>query len=166
MADFLLAIEKILKAEGGYVDDPDDYGGETNFGISKRSYPELDIKVLTREEAIAIYKRDYWDKLRLDEANNQDIAEELFDTAVNQGWSAAADYLQEAINLLSYRPSIVQDGIVGPKTLSAVNNCPYPGALLKILNGLQFVKYYEIVKKDTRQLKFFRNWLTRVSFND
>ena len=55
-------IEITLHHEGGYVNDPDDLGGETNFGIAKRFYPDVDIKNLTKDEASDIYRRDYWDK--------------------------------------------------------------------------------------------------------
>ncbi len=57
------AISFVLKWEGGYSNDPYDSGGETKYGISKRSYPNLDIKNLTLEQAKEIYKRNYWDKI-------------------------------------------------------------------------------------------------------
>ena len=69
--------------EKGYVNDPNDPGGETKYGISKRSYPNIDIKNLTLAEAKVIYKRDFWNKLKLDKVNNIQIAGEIFDTAVN-----------------------------------------------------------------------------------
>jgi len=58
--DFDQAVEFTLRWEGGYENDPDDPGGETNWGISKRAYPNLDIKNLTKEQAIVIYESDYW----------------------------------------------------------------------------------------------------------
>ena len=63
---FRKAIEVILKYEGGYVNDPNDLGSETNFGISKRSYPNVDIKNLTKEQAIEIYHRDWWVRYEYD----------------------------------------------------------------------------------------------------
>ena len=63
---FEMAINFVLPQEGGYVNDPDDAGGETNFGISKRKYPSVDIKNLTDLDAVAIYRRDYWDRNFLD----------------------------------------------------------------------------------------------------
>ena len=63
---FSEVIEDTLSHEGGYVFDPDDLGGETNWGISKRQYPDLDIKSLTREDAIDIYYKDYWLKGKVD----------------------------------------------------------------------------------------------------
>ena len=57
-------IEVVLHHEGGYVNDPKDPGGETNYGISKRAYPDVDIKNLTEDGAKDIYRRDYWEKYR------------------------------------------------------------------------------------------------------
>jgi hypothetical protein len=66
---FEMAIDFVLPAEGGYVNDPADPGGETNFGISKRKYPDINIKDLTVAGAITIYRRDYWDRNSLDKYN-------------------------------------------------------------------------------------------------
>lgn len=63
---FEMAIDFVLPAEGGYINDPVDPGGETNFGISKRKYPNVNIKDLTVSDAVAIYRRDYWDRNGLD----------------------------------------------------------------------------------------------------
>lgn len=164
MADFKPAVEKILKYEGGYVNDPLDFGGETNFGISKRAYPNLDIKGLDRETAIGFYYRDYWCKFSGDKIVNQAIAEELMDSAVNMGWCRSVKFLQEALNLLTGSELLI-DGLVGPKTIDAVNEYKYPGAIVKVLNGLQFKRYCEIIEKDPTQRKFFRSWLARVEFN-
>ena len=63
---FLIDPRDGYATEGGYANDPNDPGGETNYGISKRSYPDLDIKNLSLSNAISIYKRDYWDANSLD----------------------------------------------------------------------------------------------------
>jgi lysozyme family protein len=163
MADFGRAVLRVLHAEQGYVNDPDDYGGETKYGISKKQYPALDIKTLTVDQAKNIYKRDYWDKLSLDRLHDQAVAEEIFDTAVNMGWRTAARFVQEAINLLT-ESDLAVDGALGERTIAAVNSCRYPGALLKVLNGLQLGTYIRIVRNDPSQKKFFRGWLNRVKF--
>lgn len=62
-ADFDRVMEFVLRWEGGYVNDPDDPGGETNFGISKRANPDVDIAHLTEEGAKAIYLERYWDPI-------------------------------------------------------------------------------------------------------
>ena len=74
MADFEKAVEFVLRMEGGYVNDPKDPGGETNFGIAKKSYPGVDIKNLTEEQAEEIYKRDYWEKYNIGELASDDLA--------------------------------------------------------------------------------------------
>lgn len=88
-------IAEILKHEGGYVNHKHDPGGETNFGISKRSYPNVNIKKLTIEQATEIYKRDFWDKLKIEELP-VDIRLIYFDCAVNQGPNRAAQLYKEA----------------------------------------------------------------------
>lgn len=112
---FEKAVELILKHEGGYVNHPDDPGGETNFGIAKRSYPDVDIAKLTENDAKRIYKEDYWDKVRGDQMP-AGIALMVFDTAVNMGISRAGKFLQEVVNANPI------DGIIGSGTLSNVDN--------------------------------------------
>ena len=88
-------IGALLKREGGYVNDPNDPGGETNFGITKKTYPNLDIRNLTQADAIAIYQRDFWDAIDADNlpANMQAVA---FDTAVLFGQPAARKMIAKA----------------------------------------------------------------------
>ena len=90
-------IEITLHHEGGYVHDPKDLGGETNFGIAKRWYPDLDIKNLTEEEAAEIYKKDYWDKYKLDEIP-ENLQHIYFDMVVNMGVRNAGKIIQRACN--------------------------------------------------------------------
>ena len=89
---FEKAVEFALSFEGGYSNDPVDPGGETNYGISKRAYPTLDIKNLTREDAVAIYRRDYWDACGCDSMAGP-LATCVFDTAVNCGKGRAKQWL-------------------------------------------------------------------------
>lgn len=89
-SDFDLAFDWILKAEGGYVNNSNDPGGETNYGISKRAYPKLDIANLTKEKAKEIYRTDYWKKAGCDLRTwPENIC--IFDTAVNQGVTKATN---------------------------------------------------------------------------
>ena len=91
--NFEVAMKFIFKWEGGYVNDPDDPGGETKFGISKRSYPEVDIKNLTKERAKELYFRDYWNTPGLDLDNfPQDKAIVLMNVAVNMGLGRAKEF--------------------------------------------------------------------------
>lgn len=95
ITDFEKAITFVLKWEGGYVNHPDDPGGETNFGISKRAYPSFDIKNLTIEQAKAIYRRDYWEKMGCN-ALPWPMNLVVLDTAVNMGCSKAAELRVQA----------------------------------------------------------------------
>jgi lysozyme family protein len=113
--NFDVAVDLILKLEGGYVDDPRDSGGETKFGISKKAYPNEDIKNLTLQRAKEIYRADYWNPSG---ARVVDIAPKLalcvFDSAVNQGVSWASKALQGVLH-------VKQDGVIGPLTIAALN---------------------------------------------
>ena len=113
-------IDNVLESEGGYVNDKDDPGGETNMGISKRAYPDLDIKNLTREEARQIYYKDYWTPSKADQLSNQ-LREVYFDMVVNFGMRVAARVLQQACNgKNTYKNKV--DGRVGVATISASKN--------------------------------------------
>jgi lysozyme family protein len=106
------AFRVVLGIEREYVNDPKDMGGETKFGISKRSYPTLDIPNLTLEEAKEIYRRDFWEKIRGEELPPE-VAIQLFDSAVNHG-------VRPAIKLLQLAVGTEPDGVLGPKTLGSV----------------------------------------------
>jgi len=104
---FDIAIEFVLKREGGYINDPRDPGGETKFGISKRSYPQLDIKNLTKEQAIAIYRKDYWQRCGCDSMSYpMDVI--VFDTAVNMGVQRALTLYQENTDWRDYLLARIQ----------------------------------------------------------
>jgi len=95
---FEKAFEFVILQEGGYVNDSRDPGLETKFGISKRSYPNLDIKSLTLEQAQAIYKRDYWQQASCDRMPPK-IAIAVFDAAVHHGPKTAIKLLQRALKV-------------------------------------------------------------------
>jgi lysozyme family protein len=172
MADFLIEIPEVLKAEGGYVNNPADKGGETNYGITikearERGYngPMQDLPI---ELAQQIFKEDYWDALRLDEVNDQQLAGILFNFGVNCGTGTACKALQRALNLLnknsiSWFDTIV-DGIMGSKTLGVLNAISQEdlGYARKVVVGLQFERYVKIVEADPTQEVFFRGWVNRV----
>ena len=114
MADaFDAAIELLLSPdiEGGYVNDPLDPGGETHWGISQHSYPDLNIRNLTRDEAVEIYRRDFWKPLCCPDLPPA-LAIVLFDSAVNQGVRPAIEMLQAALE-------VPVDGLMGPVTVTA-----------------------------------------------
>lgn len=109
MSNFDRAMDIILDEEGGYNNDPNDPGGETKFGISKRTYPDVDIKNLTRDGAKLLYKRDFWDQVSGDELP-WPLCLYVGDAAINQGVKPAISMLQHALDT-------VQDGILGRVTL-------------------------------------------------
>lgn len=150
----------MLSYEGGYTNDPADPGGETNFGISKKSYPDLDIKNLSREQAIEIYYRDFWQKYRYCELQDEDIASKVFDLSVNMGPGIAHAHLQFAV-MFSSMMTLRVDGIIGPKTIKAVNTHPVPTLLLAKLK-LRAVKYYADLGLDTGKVKYLRGWIYRA----
>lgn len=94
--EFERAFELVIGSEGGYVNDPNDPGGETKYGVSKRAYPSVDIKNLSLDGAKDIYWRDYWAKLSLDKLP-WSIAYPAFDTAVNLGVYATSGMLKSAL---------------------------------------------------------------------
>ena len=103
--------DRLIKNEGGYVNDPTDAGGETNWGISKRSYPNVDIKALTRDGAKKIYFDDFWTPLQGDRLFDG-LAYQLFDAAVNIGISMAIRLFQRALG-------VADDGHFGPHSMEA-----------------------------------------------
>jgi lysozyme family protein len=110
MAVFEEAIGGVIADEGGYVNDPKDPGGETKYGISKRSYPNLDIKNLTLQQAKDIYKQDFW---LFDGLLSQPVANKIFDMYVN--------IKHTAIRLAQKVAGAVPDGVYGTKTEAAIN---------------------------------------------
>ena len=159
---FAAAFRETLGFEGGYVNDPDDPGGETRDGISKRSYPDVDIERLTTSQAMIIYRRDYWDALKLGKVLNSIISGEIFDTAVNMGRKRAVVIAQKALNFLG--EELVEDGIIGQKTIKALNKwCRKDDqALFVCLNGFQFAHYKQITEKNQKLKKFSRGWTKRI----
>ena len=95
---FDVAFDRLIGHEGGYSNNPKDPGGETNWGISKRSYPHLNIKTLTRGEAREIYRADFWKRVNADKLPDG-VAFQLFDFAVNSGIETAVRYLQRAVGV-------------------------------------------------------------------
>jgi len=99
--DFENAVQFVLQKEGGYVNHPNDPGGETNFGISKRAYPDVDIANLTAADAIAIYHRDYWQPVA-EEISDPTMRLVVFDAAVNHGVNRALKWAKQYDTPLSF----------------------------------------------------------------
>jgi len=154
MANFDGSVEKTLIHEGGYVFDKNDRGGETNFGISKRAYPDIDIKNLTVAQAKEIYKRDYWDRVRGDEIASQRVASEIFDTAVNMGVRTASKLIQGCVGS---HP----DGVIGNITLQKINAMDEELLLLRFKLA-KVARYAYLAKKRPANRKFLLGWINRA----
>ena len=157
MNNFPVAIEAVLKNEGGYVNNPSDKGGETNFGIAKKYHPEVDVKNLTRDGAKQIYYREYWEKNNLDKVIEQNVATALLDTVVNHG--SGPRIIQKAINRAGGNVQV--DGNMGVNTVFAINKIK-PQNFLPALADERESLYRSLVAKDPSQSKFLAGWLKRI----
>lgn len=146
------AFEKLLGHEGGFVDHPTDPGGRTKYGISQRAYPGEDIPDLTVERAKFLYRRDYWGPAGCDAVPDA-VKFDLFDMAVNSGVRTAIKMLQRAV-------SETDDGVIGPRTLQAIQSMPAP-RLVARFNGLRL----EFMAGLTTWPAFGRGWARRIAAN-
>jgi lysozyme family protein len=149
MSNFDEAIGFVLSNEGGLSNDPSDPGGLTNFGISQKQYPALDIRNLTREDAVQIYQDDYWNKFQYGDITSQRVATKLFDSAVNMGPVRAVRLLQLAVNVQA-------DGVLGVQTINAVNAADESNLMDEF--KAQLAKYY----CDLGKPEFMLGWLRRA----
>lgn len=159
MADFQTALNITLDNEGKYVNNPNDPGGETKYGISKRSYPHLNIAELTLEKAIALYKEDFWDKMKLDQITHQILANKIFDIGVNIGIRPIIKVLQKTLN--EYQKSLivtlVVDGVIGTYTINRCNCLADIGAFMTKFKH-NIVEYYKTLNKPC----FMKGWIARA----
>jgi lysozyme family protein len=146
------AFKILIGHEGELSDDPNDPGGLTKYGISQRSYPNIDIKALTLDEAKSIYKRDYWNALQMEHLPDG-IRFDLFDMAVNSGVSQAVKTLQRAVGA-------GEDGRLGPVTIAAVRELSdaqvaarFNGARLMFMTNLMTWQH------------FGKGWSRRIAAN-
>jgi len=139
-------IKFILKAEGGYVNDPKDAGGETKYGISKRAFPHYDIKNLTVEQASEIYYNSYYKPCKCDKIEPILLALQVFDFAVNAGVSKSIKVLQRVAG-------VKPDGIIGTVTIAGLQqkNC-----------SVDFINARKEFYKALNQPRFLNGWLARV----
>jgi lysozyme family protein len=149
MAEFSRAILKVLANEGNYSSDPNDRGGATKFGISQKSFPDLDIKNLSIDQAKQIYHQCYWEKICGDQIENQLLADKILDLAVNLGISRITKMIQKIVGTKI-------DGHMGPATIQAIN-AHDPVKLLTEIRKAAIIYY-----KSLNQPKFIRGWTLRL----
>lgn len=174
MSAFDIALGEVLAIERGYVNDPTDAGGETNFGITiavaRANGYVGSMRDMTRADAARILKAQYWDVMQLDVVGQSSIAvaAELFDTAVNCGVSAAGKILQRALNALNRGaadyPDVQTDGVVGPMTISAfrrymaIRGDDGQTVMLRALNSLQGALYIAAAEARPANERFVFGW--------
>lgn len=147
--EFKQAVNIVLEMEGGYVNDPQDPGGETRWGISKRAYPDLDIANLSKGHAKDIYKRDYWNACMC-EGLPESLRLMVFDCAVNQGVYFASMLLQKLVRAK-------EDGKIGPQTLGQIEQ----------FNVKRLVERYALGRLDRYMdnrnfFRFGKGWIRRL----
>ena len=155
MSAFDTIIDMVLVHEGGYVDHPSDPGGETKYGISKRAYPDLDIKNLTKEDAKELYRKDYWDRIKGDELPPA-VACVVVDYAVNSGVSRASKALQGACGIAK------GDGIIGPHSLNAVWTTVRNDGVESVVNAVTEQRQGFIRALSTYEV-FGKGWERRIT---
>ncbi|HBE9179104.1 TPA: glycoside hydrolase family 108 protein [Serratia fonticola] len=173
-------IENILGKEGGYVNNPDDAGGATRWGVTQKTARANgytgDMRNLSRETARRILEADYWYGPRFDlvAGTSPAIAAELCDTGVNMGPSVQAKWLQRWLNAFNQQqklyPDLIADGQIGPRTVTAlseflsVRGKEGEEVLLKALNCSQGARYLELAEQRQANETFLYGWLKeRVS---
>ena len=148
----------VLKYEGGYINHPNDPGGETKYGVSKRQYPYLDIKNLTESHAKEIFKADYWAKIKGDKLPFE-VALVMSHIAFMSGPSKAVRILQQSLCLSSV------DGILGPQTLSEVKlylDDRTPAQLARVMLN-DYEDYLEgLAENNSRYASFITGWRNRL----
>ena len=143
------AFDRLIDHEGGYVFDPRDPGGETKYGISKRSYPALNIKDLDLDTATAVYRKDVWDPLG--DACHPSIKFQAFDFAVNSG-------IQTAIRKLQAVLGVADDGHFGVISRRALASAPVSDVLLRYVAAR-----LDFLARLSTWPTFGRGWARRIA---
>ena len=156
-AGFDHAVGFVIAQEGGLTTDS---GGLTKYGISQRAYPGLEIAKITLADAKAIYKRDYWDALRLADLPPR-LAMAMLDAAVNTGRAAAVTMLQRLCN--DGGAGLAVDGVMGPQTMAAAHAAAQrlgDAALACMLVARRLALHADLAKND-KYKPYLRGWVLR-----
>ena len=168
MADFDVFLPMLLQFEGGYVDDPDDPGGETNKGITLRTFQQCahellgidpnsdNLKALTGAQAGILYRSLFWNKVRGDDIGLQDLANIVCDFYVNAG-THATGLLQRVLNDLG--ANVTVDGAIGNASIQALSGLHQTEVYRRYKQG-RIAYYQDLGQKYPR---FLNGWLNRVN---
>lgn len=161
MADARKLMPFILKWEGGFVNDPYDRGGATNKGVTIGTFQSFypgktvdDLKRITDDQWLTIFKSGYWNPWQADQIKNQAIANILVDWAWSSGARTAIRKVQELLG-------VSVDGLVGNETLSAINGQDAE----ELFDRIKVARYDfvdAIVKRDPSQKRFITGWKNRI----
>lgn len=169
MANFQAAVKVVLENEGGYVNDPNDPGGETNFGITAKylnhmGRPCKNMRDYTVDEAISEY-RLLWNSMYYALIHDDALATSVFSAAINMGDKQAVKLLQRAYNSLTGdNAKLKDDGILGIQTLRSINQCEEKTGLLDAFKNTRSNFYRSLVEKNpTRFSRFLKGWLKVAS---
>lgn len=173
MADYLLAYNQVLQNEGGYVNDPDDPGGETYKGVTRKFFPKwegwttidllkkqsgfpknLDSDTELQESVKTFYEVQFWSRIKGDDITDQDVATSIFDFAVNAGVTTSASLAQMVVG-------VAADGIIGPQSIEAINKYNVELFLAKFTLA-KIARYIHIVQKRPKSKKYFYGWIRRA----
>lgn len=154
--DFQRFFDRLIKHEGGYVNHPSDPGGETNWGITKRTALANgyvgSMRAMSRLQAREIYHKAFWQRYHCDQYPPA-LAFQLFDAAVNHGFGNAARMLQRAVG-------VADDGIIGAITLQQIADLPVSDMLLRF--NAERLRFYTMLSAFST---FGRGWVNRVADN-
>ncbi len=178
MPDYRDAIKKVLEHEGGFVNNPLDKGGATNWGVTQTTYNQYmsaklgktysstvdEIKKMPMDIAIDIYKKLYWDKIQGDKIRKYTVALAIFDQAINRGVSSAVKQAQRVVKKLDPMgfAKITEDGVMGPATLTALNSIAEKPFIDNYLSESKLF-YQNIVQRNPSQSVFLTGWLNRIT---
>lgn len=181
MAQFSIAFGITMRNEGGYANNPNDSGGETYMGIARNFWPKwsgwaaVDAAVAANPGAInaalgananvqalvqSFYKSNFWNTESLDNINDQQVANQLFDTAVNMGTGIASAFLQEGVNTITPN-TLVVDRVIGPQSIAAAN-AVNAQALYNAICALRKARYQAIIAANPSQAMFANSWYSRM----
>ena len=153
---FIQIFNRLIGHEGGYVNDPRDPGGETNWGITKRTAQangyQGSMLAMTREQAYKIYYSAFWLRYQCDKMPDA-VAFQFFDAAVNHGLGNASRMLQRAVN-------VADDGIIGNMTIAAIKKMAISDVIMR-LNAERIEFYCKLSTFAT----FGKGWIRRVAGN-